>query len=77
MAVNEWKDIRTCPKDTIVLLKKEFDEVETPCVVIGEITSFNGEVHHLWRGAYTGVVDLYKNEIAPYWDEKFTHWKEL
>ena len=64
------------PTDKNLLLKKEFSELSTPLVVIGEVINFKGVTHHLWKGGYDSTVKIYKQETKD-WDEKFTHWAEL
>ena len=72
--MTDWNTIDTCPEDKLVLLRKDFSGVETPMVVVGELTTFKGKVHHLWRGPYEGTVKEFSN-IG--FKEHFTHWADL
>jgi len=72
-----WKDIdETTPQDELVLLRKNFEAAETPLIVIGEVVTFRGAVHHLSRGAYDNSIKCYK-EVDPKWDEKFAQWSPI
>ena len=71
-----WKPIdENTPQDELILLRKDFKQYETPCIVVGEIFTFKGEVHHAWRGPYEETIKIFKGETS--WDEKFTHWAPL
>ena len=71
----KWNDISTVPEEKIVLLRKDFDECETPLVVIGEVINMNGKVHQLYRGGYAETVNVYKT--YGFEDNCFTHWAPL
>lgn len=73
----KWQPIETAPMDTLVLLRKDFKGTETPLVVVGEVITFKGVVHHLWRGGYDACVKIYKDEVDKGWDEKFNLWLPL
>lgn len=75
--MSEWKKIDSAPEDELILMMKRFPDVDTPCIVVGEVVRFKGNIHHLWRGPYDGTVKLYKEEVDKQWDEKFTYWQEL
>ena len=75
--MDNWDIIENAPRETKILLMKQFENANTPCVIIGEVIKFNGKMHHLWSGAYEDVVDIYNDEVDPEWDRKFTHWKRL
>ena len=45
-----WKPISEAPEDILILLRKDFDSVETPMVVVGEVITFKGKKHHLFQG---------------------------
>ena len=71
-----FKNISEAPFDELIILRKDFLGIETPLIVVGEITMFKGKIHHLWRGGYISAVDRYKKE-NPQWDEKFDSFCEL
>jgi hypothetical protein len=73
-----WKLIdKTTPMDKTILLRKNFNNLDTPCIVIGEIITFRDKVCHLWRATYEETIKIYREESDPEWDEMFTHWMEL
>jgi hypothetical protein len=74
--MDKWQPIETAPEDTLILLYKAFDGFETPCVVVGELSTHKGRLHHLWCGPYAGTINVFNGEVSG-WDEKFTHWRGL
>lgn len=69
-----WKPISEAPEDTLILLRKDFPEFETPMIVVGEVITFNEERHILCRGPYEGVGRTFSSSCSP---EKFTHYAEI
>jgi len=72
-----WRTIDTAPHDRGILLRKDFPGKPWPCIVMGEVTIFRGQVIHMWKGAYNETVEIYTDEYDPHWDGQFTHWCEL
>ena len=72
----QWKTIDTVPQDKLVLLRKNFKNAETPLIVVGEVFTFKGKVHHAWRGAYDESINIYK-KVDKNWDEKFEFYAEI
>jgi len=70
----DWLPIEDAPEDTLILLRKDFEDVDTPLIVVGEVTTFKGSKHYLWRGPYEGVI----KEFSRIGDsETFTHYNTL
>ena len=72
--MTNWKPIKEAPEDTLVLLRKDFPNVITPMVVVGEVTTFKGQQHHLWRGPYDQTVKEFSSVGE---SETFTHYAEI
>ena len=72
--MNVWKPISEAPEDTLILLRKDFDSVETPLVVVGEVITFKGKKHHLWRGPYDQTIKDFSSVGD---SETFTHYAEI
>ena len=69
-----WLPISEAPEDQLILLRKDFDGLETPMIVVGEVTTFRGEKHQLWRGPYDQTVKDFPVVGGP---NKFTHYAEI
>ena len=72
--MDNWKPISEAPEDTLILLRKDFPSVETPMVVVGEVITFKGQKHHLWRGPYDQTVKDFSSVGE---SETFTHYAEI
>jgi uncharacterized protein YrzB (UPF0473 family) len=63
-----WKLIdTTTPMDKTILLRKNFNNLDTPCIVIGEIITFRDKVCHLWRATYEETIKIYRERFANGW----------
>jgi len=66
-----FNPISEAPLDTLIIFKKVFKDIETPLIVVGEVVTFKGKIHHLYRGGYEETIHLYKQQTKEDWDEKF------
>ncbi len=69
-----WLPISEAPEDELILLRKDFDCLEAPMIVIGEVTTIQGKRHQLWGGPYDQTV---KDFPVVEDSNKFTHYAEI
>jgi len=71
----QWKTIDdSTPQDELILLRSSVPDIDTPLVVVGELTTFKGKLHHLWRGTYDKTVVEFRQHG---FKDVFQQWCEL